>query len=153
RERGFTLVELMVVVIIVGILGVIGVASFRNRVFGSKTTTALAQIQAIRSAEERWRSENLTYLNVSRTSAWYPATPTVRLRRAFYNAGTCGVPLPNTDDCRWKLLNPAAVAPTEFGFQVTAGAPGTAMTTLDVKARPTNWTGWPTNGDHWFVIQ
>ena len=152
-QRAFTLVELMVVVVIVGILGAIGVASFRSRVFGSKTATALAQIQSIRAAEERFRAENLTYLNVTQTTAWYPATPAARTRRSFYNAGTCGVPLPNSDDCRWKLLNAAAVGPTEFGFMLTAGAPGTAMTDPDVKARPTGWTSWPANGDHWFVIQ
>ncbi len=152
-QRAFTLVELMVVVVIVGVLATIGVASFRARVFGSKTSEALAMIQSIRAAEERWKAENLTYLNVSRQGAWYPAAPTTRTRRAFYNAGTCGTPLPDNDDCRWKLLNPTAVGPTEFGFMVTAGPPGTAMTDPDSKARPKNWGAWPANGDHWFVIQ
>jgi prepilin-type N-terminal cleavage/methylation domain-containing protein len=151
--RGFTLVELMVVVAIVGILAVIGLASFRARVFGSKSAEALAMMQSIRAAEERWRADNLTYLNVSQSGAWYPATPTTRTKRAFFNTGTCGVPVNNTDDCRWKLLNPAQVGPTEFGFMLTAGPPGTAMTALDPKARPTNWAGWPANGDHWFVLQ
>ena len=152
-ERAFTLVELMVVVAIVGVLATIGVASFRSRVFGSKTSEALAMIQSIRAGEERWRGENLTYLNVTRTATWYPATPAGRTKRAFYNAGTCGMPIPDTDDCRWKLLNPTGLGPTEFGFMVTAGVPGTAMTAPDTKARPTGWIGWPTNGDNWFVIQ
>jgi len=151
--RGFTLVELMVVVVIVGVLAVIGVASFRSRIFGSKTSEALAMIQSIRAAEERWRGENLTYLDVTRTGTWYPATPTAHTKRAFYNAGACGVPLPDTDDCRWKLLNPTAIGPTEFGFMLTAGAPGTTMTEPDAKARPTGWTTWPANGDNWFVVQ
>jgi prepilin-type N-terminal cleavage/methylation domain-containing protein len=152
-ERAFTLVELMVVVTIVGILGVIGVASFRSRIFGSKTGDALAMMQSIRAAEERWRSENLTYLNVTRTSAWYPAMPVAKTRRAFYNSATCGVPIPDTDDCRWKLLNPTAIGPTEFGFMLTAGPPGTAMTEPNTNARPSGWTQWPPNGDHWFVLQ
>jgi len=152
-ERAFTLVELMVVVVIVGVLAMIGVASFRSRIFGSKTSQALAMIQSIRAAQERWRADNLTYLNVTRTATWYPASPAGRTKRSFYNSGVCGVPMPDTDDCRWKLLNPTAVGGTEFGFMVTAGPPGTAMTEPDPLARPTGWTSWPANGDNWFVIQ
>jgi prepilin-type N-terminal cleavage/methylation domain-containing protein len=151
--RAFTLVELMVVVTIVGILAVIGLASFRARVFGSKTSDGLAMMQSIRAAEERWRADNLTYLNVSRSGNWYPALPTTRTKRSFFNAGTCGVPVSDTDDCRWKLLNPAVTGNTEFGFILTAGYPDNAMTTPDAKAKPTNWSGWPANGDHWFVLQ
>ena len=152
-ERAFTLVELMVVVTIVGVLATIGLASFRSRIFGSKTSEGLAMIQSIRAAEERWRAENLTYLNVTRTAAWYPATPVGHTKRAFFNAGACGVPMPDTDDCRWKLLNPTGIGATEFGFMVTAGAPGTAMTDPDAKARPSGWSNWPANGDNWFVVQ
>ena len=153
--RAFTLVELMTVVTIVGILAVIGVASFRARVFGSKTTQALAMMQSIRAAEERWRADNLTYLNVTQTGTWYPATPTARTKRMFFSntSPNCGVPVVNTDDCRWKLLNPAITGPTEFGFMLTAGPPGTAMTAPQPQARPSNWNGWPTNNEHWFVLQ
>ncbi len=151
--RGFTLVELMVVVVIVGILGIIGIASFRSRVFGSKSTEALAMIQSIRAAEERWKAENLTYLNVTRTSTWYPATPTARTKRSFYNTGTCGIPAPDTDDCRWKLLNPTSIGATEFGFMLTAGDPGANMTDPDAKARPSGWSSWPASREGWFVIQ
>jgi prepilin-type N-terminal cleavage/methylation domain-containing protein len=151
--RAFTLVELMVVVAIVGVLAVIGIASFRARVFGSKSSDALAMMQSIRAAEERWRADNLTYLNVSRSGSWYPAVPSGRMKRSFYNSGTCGVPVTDTDDCRWKLLNPALTGQTEFGFMLTAGPPGTAMTNPDAKARPSGWGGWSANGEHWFVLQ
>jgi prepilin-type N-terminal cleavage/methylation domain-containing protein len=152
-SRGFTLVELMVVVTIVGILGMIGVSSFRAHVMGSKPAQAIAMIQSIRAAEERWKGENLTYLNVTRTGNWYPALPTAHTRRAFYNSGVCGVPLPDTDDCRWKLLNPTPIGPLEFGFMVTAGLPSQAMTEPDNKALPGNWSAWPASPDHWYVIQ
>ena len=144
----------MVTVTIVGILATIGFASFRSWAFGSKTTDALAMMQSIRAAEERWRSENLTYLNVTHTASWYPATPSARTKHSFYNTGTCGVPLPDTDDCRWKLLNPTKVgSSTEFGFMLTAGPPGTPMTEPVTEARPSGWRSWPANPDHWFVLE
>jgi prepilin-type N-terminal cleavage/methylation domain-containing protein len=152
-SRGFTLVELMVVVVIVGILGVIGISSFRSRVFGSKPVQALAMIQSIRAAEERWKGDNLTYLDVTRTAAWYPAMPAGRVKHAFYNSGTCGLPIPDTDDCRWKLLNPTSIGPVEFGFKVNAGPPSQPMTPPDSLATLTGFPGWPPNPDHWYVIQ
>jgi hypothetical protein len=141
-----------VVVIIVGILATLGISSFRARAFGSKSTEALAMMQSIRAAEERWRAENLTYLNVSK-SGWYPTTPTARTRYAFYGTGACGIPLPDTDDCRWKLLNPTSIGSTGFVFMVNAGPPSVPMTPPDSNARPLDWAGWPPNADHWFVIQ
>ncbi|HEX7668460.1 MAG TPA: prepilin-type N-terminal cleavage/methylation domain-containing protein [Polyangiaceae bacterium] len=151
--RGFTLVELLVVVVIVGVLGSLGVASFRARVFGSKSTEAFAMVQSIRAAEERWKAENMRYLNVSTSGTWYPAKPSDRTKRAFFTSGTC-VPDPApTQDCRWKLLNPTIPGPVQFGYKVNAGAPSEAMTTLDADAAPTGWSGWAANGDHWYVIQ
>ena len=144
----------MVVVIIMGVLATIGIASFRNQIFGSKATEAFAMVQSIRAAEERWKAENMRYLNVSTSATWYPAKPTGRTKRAFFtSAGGC-VPDPApSQDCRWKLLNPTIPGPVQFGYQVNAGAPSEAMTTLDADATPTGWSGWPANGDHWYVIQ
>ncbi|HET9959369.1 MAG TPA: type II secretion system protein, partial [Polyangiaceae bacterium] len=70
--RGFTLTELMVVVTLVGVLATIGVASFRKQVMASKSSEALSVVQALRGAEEAYRSENQLYLNVSTNGVWYP---------------------------------------------------------------------------------
>jgi Tfp pilus assembly major pilin PilA len=147
-------VELMVVVVIVGILASIGLASFRGQAFGSKATEAFAMVQSIRAAEERWKAENLRYLNVSTAGHWYPAKPVDRTKRAFFQTGTCSPSPDPSDDCRWKLLNPTVPGPVEFGYMVNAGGPNTAMTTPDTDARPADWAGWGTpNGEHWYVIQ
>lgn len=146
--------ELLVVVIIVGVLATIGISSFRARVAGSKSTEAIAMIQSIRAAQERWKAENLTYLNVTRTTNWYPfsGAPSGNIRHSFYNSDTCSGP-PSTDDCRWKLLNPATIGAVQFGFMTNAGAPGEAMTEPDAKATPKVWSQWAPNGEYWYVIQ
>lgn len=143
----------MVVVVIVGVLATIGIASFRARVFGSRSTEAFAMVQSIRAAEERWRAENLRYLDVSTPGTWYPAKPTDRTKRAFFRSGTCEASGTPSEDCRWKLLNPTVPGPVQFGYKVNAGGPQTAMTPLDPDAKPPDWNGWAANGEHWYVIQ
>lgn len=147
--RGFTLVELMVVVVIVGILATIGIAVLRDRAFGSRPVEALAMIQSIRAAEERWRAENLTYLDVTHQD-WYPAFPEKQVQRSFYNSGSCPM---DSDDCRWKLLNPTVTGPVAYGFKVNAGKPSETMTQPDDKVKPGGWPGWPPSSDYWYVIQ
>jgi Tfp pilus assembly major pilin PilA len=145
----------MVVVVIVGVLAAIGIAAFRERIIGTKSTEALAMIQSIRAAEERNKAENLTYRNVSQEGTWYPSAPKKRSDaahlRSFYNSGTCE-PLEDSDNCRWRRLNPAIPGPVTFGYKVNAGLPSEALTDVTPNAPP-GWTGWPPNTAHWYVIQ
>ena len=155
--RGFTLVELMTVVMIVSIIAVIGVVALRNRVFGSKATEALAMIQSIRVAEERWKAENLQYLDASPNGDWFPADPrndTKAMKRSFY------VPIGSHPDAAlWTSLRPTASGPVEFGYLVNAGPPMTAMkrpavTSVDWPPPCTATLSPPAcNGEHWYVIQ
>lgn len=145
-SRGFTLTELMVVVVIVGVLAAIGVMTFRKHVFSSRSVEALAMIQSIRVAQEGWRAEHMTYLDVSTTmDSTYPmATPGKTLHHWNQSSGA--------DFARWQLLNPSAPNPVQFGYTTKAGPPFTAMVNPSSGAQP----GWPAAAqvtEPWYVIQ
>jgi general secretion pathway protein G len=60
-QRGFTLIEIMVVVVIIGILGAIVVPQFMSRPDQAKVTAARIDIQAISTALEMYRLDNFHY--------------------------------------------------------------------------------------------
>src|SRR5689334_19618054 len=61
RNRGFTLVELAVVIIIIGILAAFAVPRFLDSVERSKAGEALNYLAAVRSAQERYQIRQGTY--------------------------------------------------------------------------------------------
>lgn len=60
-QRGFTLIEIMVVVVIIGVLGAIVVPQFMSRPDQAKVTAARTDIQAISTALEMYRLDTLNY--------------------------------------------------------------------------------------------
>ncbi|MCF5720138.1 type II secretion system major pseudopilin GspG [Pseudomonas syringae] len=63
-QRGFTLIEIMVVVVIIGVLGAIVVPQFMSRPDQAKVTAAKTEVQAIATSLEMYRLDN----------AYYPST-------------------------------------------------------------------------------
>lgn len=61
RSRGFTLMELMIVVAIVAILAAIAFPSFMEQVRGARRGDALAETGRMQLALERWRADNPSY--------------------------------------------------------------------------------------------
>jgi prepilin-type N-terminal cleavage/methylation domain-containing protein len=150
-QRGFTLAELMVVVVIAGALAVTAVAAMRSHIDSSRSVEALTMVQSIRGAQERYRSEQGVYLDVSQEGGFYPQDPAQpgvgeNKRSFFYSPSDDSHP----DNARWTELLPTAPGPVRFGYMTNAGAPGVAMTT---PAYDVSNHAWPTTTEPWFVIQ
>ena len=143
RERGFTLVELMIVVAIVGVLAAVGVFLLNKHMFASKSVEASAMIQSIRAAEERYRAENQTYLDVStEMNSWYPMDTPGRDKWAWINDK-------GNDHDKWRLLNATAPGPVQFGYAVKADVAGTTPPPLETKSQP----AWKPSNEPWYLIQ
>lgn len=61
RIRGFTLIELMVVLAIVAILAAIAVPAFTGQVRKSRRSDAMQALSELQLKEERYRASNATY--------------------------------------------------------------------------------------------
>jgi prepilin-type N-terminal cleavage/methylation domain-containing protein len=62
-RKGFTLVELAVVIVIIGVLAAFGVPQFLKSVERSKAAEAFAYLSDVRAAQERFQALRSTYTN------------------------------------------------------------------------------------------
>jgi len=125
--RGFTLIELMIVVAIVGILSVLAVVGYRKLVMSSHTSEATHMVGAIRVAEEAYHAETQTYVATSPDgfSLWYPAAAPGAFKTGWgLYAGACAPAAP-TANC-FQLLPVHVDGPVMFGYTTAAGSAATA---------------------------
>jgi type IV pilus assembly protein PilA len=111
ESRGFTLVELGVVVAIVGILAVIAIVGYRKMILNSKLTEAKTMINAIRLAEEDYKAESGAYLDIS--AAYCPSDGSQQKKWAWEN--------PACASNKWAQLPVHSDGPVQFGYAVYAG--------------------------------
>jgi prepilin-type N-terminal cleavage/methylation domain-containing protein len=87
EARGFTLVELAVVVVIVGVLSVLAVVGYRKMTLSSKMTEATNVVGAIRIAQEDYKAEAGVYATGSAT--YCPTGAGLSNVKVMWNT-TCG---------------------------------------------------------------
>jgi prepilin-type N-terminal cleavage/methylation domain-containing protein len=87
KRKGFTLIELMIVVAIVGIMAAIAIPNFLNYMCKAKQTEAKTGLGTIASAEEAFWGENLNATYTTNLSILGFAAKGARKRYTFYFTG------------------------------------------------------------------
>lgn len=68
RTRGFTMIELVIVVALIGILGAIAYPAYTGYVSGARATAAQQFLMDVANAEETYRADALTYVAAADTA-------------------------------------------------------------------------------------
>ena len=84
REKGFTLIELMIVVAIVGILAAIAYPSYQEQVMKSRRSDAHSLLLDVAARQERFYFDNAVYTNKLKTDLKYSAESNIPSSEGYY---------------------------------------------------------------------
>lgn len=144
-RRGYTLVELMIVVVIVGVIATLGVYGVRKYVYSSKTAEAIHMIGQIKSAQEAFIDETFTYLDAStNVTSYYPQNAVPSRNKFEWRNPAHG------DFARWQQLGVSAKEPVQFGYVTVAGPSTQAPPAI---TGMTTSPSWPAPAGQWFVVR
>lgn len=151
-RRGFTLIELMVVVVILGILATIAMASYKRYLISSRIAEAEGLITKIKMLQESYFANFGRYANVSNTvDSWEP--------NECGSLGGCRR-IPGNEpllwnrqsvDPDWGLLGFAPMNPIYFQLNLIAGMPGTNPPALVMGNADLSAYVDPSN--HWYIVR
>ena len=121
-EKGFTLIELMIVVAIIGILAAIAIPNFLSYQKKAKTSEAKTNLGAIRTCEESYRAETENDVYLSCTAS--PAASVPDSNKVAWidagNFGTIGFAPSGNVYYKYAVVAVAAVPPAGPTFTATA---------------------------------
>jgi prepilin-type N-terminal cleavage/methylation domain-containing protein len=139
QRKGFTLVELMIVVAIISVLAVVAGTAYRRYLDSARTTEVYSMLGEIRSREEAYRAEFSTYLSTNTTNAETPLFPLVDTGICFPAVASNKEPCQKlarpingvTPPAGWNGNGSLSINPgrdtLQCGYVAVAGASGTPV--------------------------
>ncbi len=135
-KKGFTLIELMIVVAIIGILAAIAIPNFLRFQAKSKQSEAKTNLGGIFTAETSWFAENNVFADLG-TISWAPVGSSVRYKYTLGGATTMGLASVTLVAADWAGTVPAVLNDVPNAvYAFTAGAQGN----VDTDTRNDAWT-------------
>ena len=141
-QKGFTLIELMIVVAIIGILAAIAIPAYQDYVAKSKASAALADIAALKTGYEMHYNEkgstDLTLANIGGTTPTGNCAITVTAP----TAGAGGAATATTDAIKCVIQNPGRLggATTYVALNRTADGVFVCKSSVATKFLPAGCT-------------
>jgi len=116
NRKGFTLVELAVVIVIIGVLAAFGVPKFLQSVEKSKATEAFNYWSSVQAAQERYIAQNGVYWATANTDSLDIVLPTLQ----YFSAPTITASPGGTGNPTWNGSLARIASSSSYGAYTVA---------------------------------